>query len=207
MTSEQVTQAGAEQSGRAVPADPNVLVLVGAAGDLTKRLLMPALYNLACDGLLPKQFAIIAVARADMSQDQLREKFTQDIKQFSTRKTFDENVWKDLVGRLYYCKGDFDKAETYNQLKSQVSQLDGQYKANGNVLYYMAVAPSVFGPISKGLSQAGLNKPSRGWARVIVEKPFGHDLSSAIALNRELLADWTEDQIYRIDHYLGKETV
>jgi glucose-6-phosphate 1-dehydrogenase len=207
MASENVSHSGAEQSAKAVPADPCLLVIVGAAGDLTKRLLMPALYNLACDGLLPKQFALVAVAREDWNDAKVRDYFTQQIKQFSTRQTFDEKVWQDLVGRIYFCKGDFKNPETYAALKAQLGTLDGQYGAGGNVLYYMAVAPSIFGLISRGLSQAGLCRPSRGWARVIVEKPFGHDLPSAQTLNRELLVDWVEDQIYRIDHYLGKETV
>jgi glucose-6-phosphate 1-dehydrogenase len=202
-----VHQAGPEQPGKAASADPCILVLFGAAGDLTKRLLMPALYNMACDGLLPKQFALVAVARAEMTQDQFRDRFTTDIRTFSTRKTFDEAAWQALVSRLYYLKGDFNDSGAYARLKTLLEQLDGQHATRGNALFYLATMPSVFGLISHELAKVGLNKRDKGWSRLIVEKPFGHDLPSAVALNRELLADWTEDQIYRIDHYLGKETV
>jgi glucose-6-phosphate 1-dehydrogenase len=208
MTSDGVVhQTRSEPSGRAARPGPCALVLLGAAGDLTKRLLMPALYNLACDGLLPESFAIVGVARAEMTQDQLRERFAADIRSFSTRKTFDEAVWRSLESRLFYCKGDFAAADTYQRLGALLKQLHEQHGTGGNALFYLATLPAVFGQISRGLAAAGLNKPPRGWARLIVEKPFGHDLPSAVALNRELLADWTEDQIYRIDHYLGKETV
>jgi glucose-6-phosphate 1-dehydrogenase len=201
-----VHQTGPEQPDKAASADPCLLVIFGAAGDLTKRLLMPALYNMACDGLLPKQFALVAFARAELSQDQLRERFTEDIRKFSTRKSFDEPVWKDLVSRLHYLKGDFNEAGAYTRLAALLERLDGEYAAGGNALFYLATMPSVFSLISRELARAGLNR-RRGWSRLVVEKPFGHDLASAATLNRELLADWTEDQIYRIDHYLGKETV
>ena len=189
------------------PAEPCVVVIFGASGDLTKRLLMPSFYNLACDGLLPEQFAIVGIAMDDLTTDVFRGKMSTDIKQFSTRKEFDAPKWDWLCSRLNYTPGKFDDNAAYTRLAGLVSDLDKQYQAGGNVLFYMATPPSVFGLISDNLEKAGFKTASAGWKRIIVEKPFGTDLNSAIGLNREILKYWTEDQIYRIDHYLGKETV
>lgn len=189
------------------PAEPCVVVIFGASGDLTKRLLMPSFYNLACDGLLPEQFAIVGIAMDDLNTDVFREKMSTDIKTFSTRKEFDAKKWDWLCSRLNYTPGKFDDNAAYARLAQLVSELDKKYQAHGNVLFYMATPPSVFGLISDNLEKAGFKTSSSGWKRIIVEKPFGTDLPSAIALNREILKFWTEDQIYRIDHYLGKETV
>ncbi len=189
------------------PAEPCVLVIFGASGDLTKRLLMPAFYNLACDGLLPEQFAIVGIAMDPFTTESFREKMSIDIKQFSTRKEFDPKPWDWLCSRLNYMQGKFDDNASFASLSELVTKLDQQYQARGNVLFYMATPPSVFGLISDNLEKAGFKTSSAGWKRIIVEKPFGTDLPSAIALNREILKYWTESQIYRIDHYLGKETV
>ena len=183
------------------------MVMFGASGDLTRRLLMPALYNLACDGLLPKRFAIVGVAMDELTSEQFREKMSLDIRQFSTRKQFDDEVWSDFVRHLSYSPGTFEDAKTYERIAALVTRLDGEWQTEGNVLYYLAVPPPLFGLISAQLARAGGTAADRGWRRVIVEKPFGHDLASAIELSRELLKYWREDQIYRIDHYLGKETV
>jgi glucose-6-phosphate 1-dehydrogenase len=189
------------------PAEPCVLVIFGASGDLTKRLLMPAFYNLACDGLLPEQFAIVGIAMDEFTTESFREKMSHDIKQFSTRSQFDTKTWDWLCSRLHYMQGKFDDNAAYARMAELVSKLDAQYQARGNVLFYMATPPSVFGLISDNLEKAGFKTSSAGWKRIIVEKPFGTDLPSAIALNREILKYWAENQIYRIDHYLGKETV
>jgi glucose-6-phosphate 1-dehydrogenase len=189
------------------PAEPCILVIFGASGDLTKRLLMPAFYNLACDGLLPEQFAIVGIAMDPFTTESFREKMSIDIKQFSTRKEFDPKPWDWLCSRLNYMQGKFDDNASFASLSELVTKLDQQYQARGNVLFYMATPPSVFGLISDNLEKAGFKTSSAGWKRIIVEKPFGTDLPSAIALNREILKYWTESQIYRIDHYLGKETV
>jgi glucose-6-phosphate 1-dehydrogenase len=189
------------------PAEPCVLVIFGASGDLTKRLLMPAFYNLACDGLLPEQFAIVGIAMDDFTTESFRAKMSIDIKQFSTRKELDTKTWDWLCSRLNYMPGKFDDDAAFARLAELVSKLDQQYQARGNVLFYMATPPSVFGLISDKLEKAGFKTSSAGWKRIIVEKPFGTDLPSALALNREILKYWTESQIYRIDHYLGKETV
>ncbi|MBY0527642.1 MAG: glucose-6-phosphate dehydrogenase [Gemmataceae bacterium] len=193
--------------GATPPGTPCIIVIFGASGDLTKRLLMPAFYNLACDGLLPREFAIVGIALDKMSTEEFRNRMTADIKLFSTRKTFDEAVWNDLVGRFYYTSGDFGDLATFNKLAELVAKADAEHQAQGNIIFYMAVPPAIFGLISDNIDKAGFKKRAKGWLRIIAEKPFGTDLASALALNREMLARWSEDQIYRIDHYLGKETV
>jgi glucose-6-phosphate 1-dehydrogenase len=184
-----------------------VMVLFGASGDLTKRLLMPALYNLACESMLPERFALVGVAMDDLTSDGFRAKLSQEIRQFSTRRQFDEGAWSDLERRLSYVPGRFDDPATFARLATAVAAVDAQWQTDGNVLFYLAVPPPLFGVIAGHLARAGQNASDRGWRRIVVEKPFGRDLASAQALSRALLADWQEDQIYRIDHYLGKETV
>jgi glucose-6-phosphate 1-dehydrogenase len=188
-------------------AEPCVIVIFGASGDLTKRLLMPAFYNLVCDGLLPEPFAIVGTAMDEFTIESFREKMSADIRQFSTRREFDTAAWDWLCSRLYYTPGKFDDHAAFSRMAELVETLDRQYHTRGNVLFHMATPPSVFGLISGNLEKAGFKTSSAGWKRIIVEKPFGTDLSSAIALNREILRYWTEQQIFRIDHYLGKETV
>ena len=188
-------------------AEPCLLVIFGASGDLTKRLLMPAFYNLVCDGLLSENFAIVGTAMDPLTTESFREKMSVDIKQFSTRAEWDQKKWDSLCSRLYYTPGKFDEDAAYARLAEIIKTLDSQYKTGGKVLFYMATPPSVFGLISGKLEAAGLNDTSVGWKRIIVEKPFGTDLDSAIALNREILKYWKEEQVFRIDHYLGKETV
>ena len=188
-------------------APPCLLVIFGASGDLTKRLLMPALYNLAIDGLLPEKFVILGIAMDVMTTEQFRTKMTEDIKTFTTRKEFDDDVWTSFVGRLHYISGQFNDDSAYARLGDQIKTLDLENQIGGNVIFYMAVPPSIFGMISDHLDSAGLKDRGQGWTRLIVEKPFGHDLESGVELNQQLLKHWTEKQIYRIDHYLGKETV
>ena len=188
------------------PGDPCVMVIFGASGDLTKRLLMPALYNLACDGLLPDQFALLGCAREAYGNDTFRDTMAHDIQVFSTRDAFDVEVWDRLSQRLFYLPGDVEDLSTFKCLRDVVQQLDQQYHTNGNLLFYMATPPTVFGTIAAHLSQAGFRE-GNGWRRLIIEKPFGHDLSSARVLNQKLLTHWTEAHLFRIDHYLGKETV
>jgi glucose-6-phosphate 1-dehydrogenase len=193
-------------STASTPGESCLMVIFGASGDLTKRLLMPAIYNLSCDGLLPEQFAIIGVAMDELTTDSFRERMTGEIKKFNTRDDLDPAVWNNLCKRLYYIPGKFGDEPTYTKLAEMVGKLDGQYKTAGNILFYLATPPSVFGLISANLEKAGFKKPP-GWKRIIVEKPFGTDLPSAQELNRQILSYWNESQIYRVDHYLGKETV
>ena len=188
------------------PGDPCTMVIFGASGDLTKRLLMPAIYNLACDSLLPHNFALVGMARPEMTDQSFRDQMSQDIRQFTTRD-FDEPVWDEFVRNLYYLPGSFDDATVYQQLAWLLGEVDAKHQTQGNYLFYLAVPPVVFSPIARQLGLAGLAREENGWSRLIVEKPFGHDLDSAIALNRDLQEQWREHQIWRIDHYLGKETV
>jgi glucose-6-phosphate 1-dehydrogenase len=188
------------------PGDPCVMVIFGASGDLTKRLLMPAIYNLACDGLLPHNFALVGTARDDMTHECFRDQMSRDIRLYITRD-FDEAVWGAFVSNLYYVPGTFDDPATYQRLAQLLSEVDATHQTLGNRLFYLAVPPTVFSLIARHLGLAGLAREEKGWSRLIVEKPFGHDLESARHLNRELQEQWQEHQIWRIDHYLGKETV
>lgn len=192
--------------GASPPGDPCIMVIFGASGDLTKRLLMPALYNLACDGLLPGRFALVGIARDGMSTEEFRDRMSRDIRSFNTRKDFDPETWDRLCSSLHYLPGDFGDEAAYARLHELVARLDAERGAGGNVLFYMATPPSLFGLISGHLNEAGFAERA-GWKRIIVEKPFGTDLPSAQELNRQILAHWDEEQVYRVDHYLGKETV
>jgi glucose-6-phosphate 1-dehydrogenase len=185
------------------------MLVFGATGDLTKRLLVPALYNLACDGLLSDNFVVLGTGRTQLSNESFREHMSsaeQGIRKFHTRKNFDETVWNKLVSRFYYVSSNMDDIDDFKKLRQEIYRLDAQYQTEGNILMYLATSPSFFGQLCKQLYQAGF-KDGAGWKRIIIEKPFGTDLKSARQLNEEVLAHWNEDQIYRIDHYLGKETV
>jgi glucose-6-phosphate 1-dehydrogenase len=188
-------------------ASPCVMVIYGATGDLTKRKLLPALANLAREGLLSQQFAIIGFAFDQMNTDTFRTKLTEGVKELSDAN-FDDALWQWFLERIYYIQGDFSDSGAYQRLKEQIEAADKAHAAQGNLFHYLAVAPKFFSPIVRKLGEVGLTQESNGrWARVIVEKPFGHDLESAIQLNKDLKEILNERQIYRIDHYLGKETV
>jgi len=187
--------------------DPCVMVIFGASGDLTKRLLIPSLFNLYCDNLLPDSFAILGMAMDAFDTESFRARMSADVRKYSRQKQFNEVAWTAFCDRIHYLKGRFDDARAFGQLKSFLQALDGRYDTGDNVLFYMATPPGVFGMVSSSLQAAGLNNGRTGWRRIIVEKPFGSDLASAKELNREILAYWKESQVYRIDHYLGKETV
>ncbi len=187
-------------------AAPGVLVILGASGDLTKRLLMPALYNLACDGLLPDDFAVVGMARGDGTTETFRAQQREEIARFHTRRSFDEQRWQWLESRLHYTAGEFSDPAAYARLRDLVAAVAAGTAAAGNTLLYLAISPDFFTVVDQQLAVAGFTRlPGR--KRIIVEKPFGKDLASAHALNQSLLSQWSEDEIYRIDHYLGKETV
>src|SRR5437870_1228337 len=189
------------------PGDPCVMVIFGAAGDLTRRKLIPALYNLAGYQLLSREFAVVGVARSPMSTDDFRKKISADMKKFATG-TLDPDLWEWFVRRMHYVTGNFDDKNVYGQLKDVLQKVDKDHSTHGNYFYYLATAPDYFGPIVEQLAAAGLmEENNQRWRRVIIEKPFGRDLDSARALNKRLLRVADEKQIYRIDHYLGKETV
>ncbi len=189
------------------PGDSCVLVIFGAAGDLTSRKLIPALYNLGKSGHLPKDFAVIGFAVDDLTQESFVEKVRKDIEQFAP-EPIDHALCDWLVQRIYYLRGDFRDAAKYDELKALLAQLDERYHTPGNYLYYLATAPQFFAEIVKKLGEKELTcEPPGQWRRVVIEKPFGSDLESAKALNHDIAQVLTEKQIYRIDHYLGKETV
>jgi glucose-6-phosphate 1-dehydrogenase len=190
----------------AKPAAPGLLVILGASGDLTKRLLMPALLNLACDRLLPERFAVVGMGRDGMTSEEFRERQRADIRKFCTRGTVDEERWCWLESRLHYMGGEFDDPDAFARLRRLVDDTAAAIGAAGNTLLYLAIAPDFFALVNQQLDTAGFTRMT-GARRIIVEKPFGRDLASARALNQSLLAHWPEDEIYRIDHYLGKETV
>ena len=189
------------------PSPPCAIVILGAAGDLTKRKLLPALYNLKASGLLPRQLAIVGVARKEKSHEQFRDEQTKDIREFATRPV-DDALWKEIKDALYYQAGEFTDPATYSKLGALLKDVARDHATGGNVLFYLAAPPEFFGEIVKRLGEAGLTGQDGGvWRRVVIEKPFGRDLDSARALNGELGRVLEESQIYRIDHYLGKETV
>ena len=189
------------------PSPPCVFVIFGAAGDLTKRKLLPALYNLKASRFLPRQLAIVGVTRKEKTHEQFREEQSKDIHEFATQAV-DEALWAELRSNLYYQSGEFTNPETYTKLKALLDEVAKTHNTQGNVLFYLATPPDFFGEIVKRLGEAGLvDRGLGGWRRIVIEKPFGHDLASAQALNAELLRVVDESQIYRIDHYLGKETV
>ena len=192
-------------SMRAVP-QPCSVVIFGATGDLTHRKLVPALYNLAADGELPPAVAVIGFARREKSDDEFRRELEESTRKFSRQSVRDE-IWKAFAQSIFYHQSDFGDESGYKTLATKLDKIDKERGTRGNRLFYFAVAPDQFEPILKHLKAAGLNQAREGsWARVIVEKPFGTDLDSARELNRVVRNSFTEEQTYRIDHFLGKET-
>jgi glucose-6-phosphate 1-dehydrogenase len=188
------------------------MVIFGAGGDLTKRLVVPALYNLACAKLLPRDFAIVGTDLVDESQETWRDSLQEMVQGFvkgpDGHGKLDTEVWKSLSDHMYYVQGNLTKPESYEALKSKLLEVDTSCRTCGNYLFYLAIADRFFGTVIEHLGESGLAKEENGrWRRVVIEKPFGHDLPSAQALNRQILKVLDETQIYRIDHFLGKETV
>jgi len=189
------------------PSDPCALVIFGASGDLTKRKLLPSLYHLAQKKLLSQDFALIGCANEKFGADEFRRHVRESLTEFggaTDRCPFCD--W--LLERVDYLFCDFKDPAAYEALKPLLTAADEKYGARGNYFFYLATGPSLFGEIVTNLGAAGLAEQSGGrWRRVVIEKPFGHDLDSARSLNREIGQVLAENQIYRIDHYLGKETV
>jgi glucose-6-phosphate 1-dehydrogenase len=210
-------ESGAKGSGQRTAKAPDcTMVIFGAGGDLTKRLLMPAIYNLARTGLLPENFALVAVDRTAKPVDEFAESLADGVRSFvsetgsssSSSEPFDPKVWDLIGGRIVHFAGDLTDAETYRRLGETIKQTSLTYRTGGNVLFYLAVAAQLFGTIVEQLGAAGLAEEKDGnWRRVIVEKPFGTDLASARALNTRILKVLEEGQVFRMDHFLGKETV
>ena len=196
-------------SDRLAPTHPCTIVIFGGSGDLTKRKLLPALYNLLVDKLLPENFAVLGLGRKTLSDEQFRSIAREGLDQFS-RQPPDSESWKAFQSRLFYCAGDLGDPGYYASIKGRLETIETQFNLPGHRIYYLAVPPKSFAPACEGLHEAGLVYPSTKidtFSRVIVEKPIGHDLSSAKAINTAIGKVFDESQIYRIDHYLGKETV
>lgn len=188
-------------------SDPCVMIIFGATGDLTKRKLFPALYNLATGKLLSDEFAVVCSARTEMSSDAFRRQLTEEMHKYATSE-IEPGLWNKIIEKIYYISGNVQSTEYYENLTALLQQIDKNHGTRGNYLFYMAIAPNLFGPVIDQLGNHGLAREDNGhWRRIIIEKPFGHDLQSARALNAQLRNVLDEDQIYRIDHYLGKETV
>lgn len=183
------------------------LVIFGASGDLTYRKLIPAVFDLHKQGSLPANFAVLGVARSELSDNAFREKMKEGIKSFAIAKDISEEELNEFCKKLYYLSIDTKDANDYAKLKLRLEELDKSDNTAGNYIFYLSTPPSLYPLIPRFLAQQGLNKAENGFRRIIIEKPFGTDLQSAIDLNTSLAKDYDEEQIYRIDHYLGKETV
>jgi glucose-6-phosphate 1-dehydrogenase len=192
---------------KASPAPPNVMIIFGAGGDLTQRKLVPALYHLYNAELLPDSFVMLGLDRLELDDDAFRDMMGQQIRAH-VGQAFDDQVWMRLCERLQYMQIDMLNPPDYELLCERLSRIDAERATEGNYLFYMAIPPSLFSRVADYLGDVGLlHETDDDWRRVIIEKPFGRDLDSAIALNNHLHKNLDEDQIYRIDHYLGKETV
>jgi glucose-6-phosphate 1-dehydrogenase len=189
-------------------AEPCSIVIFGASGDLTARKLIPALYHLCKDNQMPPSFRIIGFARREKTDDSWRAELREALDQFSRTKPVDEKVWQEFAQHIFYCQGDITDTTAYQKLEKQLAGF-GKETLRRNILFYLATLPSQFGEAIEQLHTAGLlqQQCENGWQRIVVEKPFGHDLDSAHALNAELTRYASEQQVFRIDHYLGKETV
>lgn len=190
-------------------SDPCSIVFFGASGDLMRRMLMPALYNLRLEDILPTNFGIVGYSRTKWSDDEFRAEMKKSIDEFSRSGPAREPMWSDFAKRLSYVSGEFDETKCYRALHDQLEKNDKELGTGGNRLFYLSTPPSVFPVIIRMLQNCGLAPQDnpKGWTRIIVEKPFGTDLESARALQAEVSKVFNEKQVYRIDHYLGKEPV
>lgn len=184
-----------------------IMVIFGASGDLAYRKLIPAIFDLHENKLLPTHFAVLGVSRSNISDKAFREKMKKGIKQFSHYKDASDAVIDPFLAKLSYLSMDTEDGNEYGALKKRLSEIDEEYKTDKNYIFYLSTPPQLYSKIPKFLYGQGLNLQRKGFRRIIIEKPFGHDLKSAQDLNKQLLDFFDDDQIYRIDHYLGKETV
>ncbi len=189
-----------------LPVHPTSLVVFGATGDLAHRKLLPALYNLAHEGSLPERFELIGVSRSKMSHDEFRDEARRSIERFSRRQP-DPDVLKGLLSDMRYLPGTFDEDDVYGELGRTLDEFDELAGERLDRIFYLSTAPRFFPVIAARLGEAGLNRTEGTETRIVIEKPFGYDLASARDLNAEVLSEFEESQVYRIDHYLGKETV
>ena len=185
--------------------DGLIYVIFGASGDLTRRKLIPALYSLFIQKLLPEKFILLGLSRTVVSNEDFRAGMRTAIKEF--KEIDDASGIDEFTQKLYYSTIQFDDLNAYHALKDRLGLLRSRFLIGGNTVYYLATPPNLYDTIPKNLAAAGMHKQEDGWKRLIIEKPFGYDLDSAIKLKDCLLKDWQEEQLFRIDHYLGKETV
>src|SRR5215217_3443278 len=187
--------------------EPGVMVIFGASGDLTARKLVPALYDLAAARRLPMEFAVVGISRTEMGHDEFRQRLREALDEHRSGRV-SEDVWESFSKGLFYLAGDSKKSETYDELKGFLKEMDEERGTGGNRIFYLSSSPSLFPVIVERLGEAGMNQEEDGcYSRLVVEKPFGRDLGSARELNGDIRRYFEETQIYRIDHYLGKETV
>jgi glucose-6-phosphate 1-dehydrogenase len=209
MTSEE-THPFEEPGQTSRSLDPCIVVIFGATGDLTARKLMPALYNLKREGQLPTNFACCGFARREKSDETFRTEMKDAVSQHSRVKPIEETVWDTFHSQLFYHQSEFDDDEGYERFAKHLADLDAKLGTQGNRVFYLSTQPSFFPVIIEKLKKHRLlydhSESEEKWSRVIIEKPFGHDLNSALELQKDLLAHLSEEQLYRIDHYLGKET-
>src|SRR5262245_23830551 len=203
---EQSLEVNCTGMARGTPPDPCVIVICGVAGDLSRTTLIPSLYALARQKLLPEPYVILGMGRRAWNDDTLRQEmqpFVQD------RKDFSHEAWRQFARRLYFVSGDFSApaSEAYTALRARIAQAQKADHIPDNVLFHLSVPPHLYGEIVHKLGAASLLQSQGGWRRIIIEKPFGYDEASARALDRQLLKIVSEEQLYRVDHYLGKETV
>jgi glucose-6-phosphate 1-dehydrogenase len=184
-----------------------IVVIFGASGDLTSRKLIPAIFSLNAQKLMPDKFAIVGTGRTKLSIEDFRTKMSSAIVSYSEDKVTDQSLIADFVGNLFYHTLDNSSESGYTELKSMLQEVDNKYGIGGNYIFYMATPPSMYEFIAVNLAKSGLTNEEKGFRRIIIEKPFGYDLESGRKLNKTLHEIITEDQIFRIDHYLGKETV
>ena len=190
---------------RRVP--PCAIVIFGANGDLTKRKLIPALYRLAYERRLSPSFAVIGNSRTAMTDDEYRAKMRESVQKFLEDSPFEESLWEEFAKRLFYLSGDISQPAIFETLAAKLREVDQTFQTQDNVLFYMSTQPSHYEPVVAGLGSVGLQKGTTGWRRLVVEKPFGHNLDTAVTLNVNIQNVFPEHSVYRIDHYLGKETV
>jgi glucose-6-phosphate 1-dehydrogenase len=211
MNTRTIDTAEASRSGAyycEVPSDPCAIVMFGASGDLARRKLLPALYDLSYHACLAPRFRLLGFARTHMSDDDFRQKAGESLPK-GNEEGADENQKAEFLKQLQYFAGDYDDPEAFRRLAKRLDELDGEGQLSGNRLFYLATPPEVYAHVIEQLKNAGLTKPKteKSWTRIIIEKPFGRDKVSARELNSKVLSAFDESQVYRIDHYLGKETV
>jgi glucose-6-phosphate 1-dehydrogenase len=183
--------------------EPCLMVIFGASGDLAHRKLMPALYSLAYRHLLPERFAIVGAARSEETDEEFRERMKEAVQKYA-RDEFRQDVWDELASGMRFATLDFSDPQGEDELEAMLCEVDAEHGTNGNRLYYFAVPPSAIGPL---VAEIAARRTATGWVRLIIEKPFGHDLASARELNALIQKHFDESEVFRIDHYLGKETV